>query len=103
MTKRDPTIWRTRDGREIEIVRMDTGHLKNTVAFLRKRGWITHAEAVPLPRFPTGFTGEYAEMFAEQEWNAEMDRCLRQKLSRRLALMEAELARRSKQTEEEPA
>lgn len=99
MSKPDFSIWRTRDGREIPIVQMDTGHLKNTVAFLRKRGWITQKEAIPPPSFPM-LNGEYAQYFAEQEWNTEMDRCLSQKISRRLALMEIELRKRSKQTEE---
>jgi hypothetical protein len=42
-------------------------------------------------------------MFAEQEWNTAVDRVMSQKISRRLALMEAELKRREQQKEEQPA
>lgn len=92
--KKDPTLWHCRDGRVLKIVEMDTGHLRNTINFLRRQGWTTRAEAMPPPHFPT-FQGEYAQMFAEQDWQADIDRYMTQRISARLALMEQELKKRT--------
>lgn len=34
---KQPYVWRTRDGRRIDITQMDEGHLRNTVCFLQRR------------------------------------------------------------------
>lgn len=99
MSKHDGTIWRTRDGRNLSIFEMHEAHLDNTIKFLRRNGWVTPAESLPRPRFPV-MQGEYAQMFAEQEFDAEMERYLKQRVSRRLALMESELATRKKAREQ---
>ena len=36
--------WKTRDGREIPIKEMGTDHLKNCVAMLRRKGFVTPEE-----------------------------------------------------------
>jgi hypothetical protein len=73
---------------------MDDAHLDNAIKFLRRNGWVTPTEALPRPLPPTGLTGEYAQMFAEQEFDAELERYLKQRISRRLQVMEAELKKR---------
>jgi hypothetical protein len=62
--------WRTRDGRSIPIKDMDDGHLENCVRFLRRahRRYVDDMAANP----PTGFQGEMAQYYADQEWSAAM-------------------------------
>ena len=38
-----PAVWRMRDGREVEIIKMSTSHIKNTIAMLRRKGRISIA------------------------------------------------------------
>lgn len=41
-------IWKCRDGREIPIADMETRHLENTVAMLRRKGFVTRDDAVAM-------------------------------------------------------
>ena len=59
--------WRTRDGRQLAVVEMETTHIENALAMLRQKGYVspkTVAFYVTCP-LPQGDMAEYA-FFQEQ-------------------------------------
>jgi hypothetical protein len=87
--------WVARDGRVIPLSVMETEHLINTIALLRKQGFITKEEMIPMPRpIPGWLTGEYAQDAAEQAFDQEMEEFLTQKVSKSLTFLEKELKSR---------
>jgi len=86
--------WRCKDGRVLLIQDMETSHLTNTVAMLRRKGYVSEQEAVDAPR-PMSFGGEYAQMFADAQFDVEMNDWLRQKIHLGLGHLERELAQRA--------
>lgn len=63
-------IWKCRDGRLIPIEDLETDHLKNIVAMLRRQGFVTPSEFFSCAGYAfSPMTGEYASMAAENELN----------------------------------
>lgn len=82
------TEWKTRDGRILKICDMTTSHLKNTVKYLRVRGYVTPDtfESCAMYAF-SSLAGDMAQMAAENELMSMFP-------SSRLARMEDELRNR---------
>lgn len=59
--------WKCRDGRVLEIKKMDTDHLRNTIAMLRSNGFVTSSEFDGMMRSHNSLSGEFAQMAAERE------------------------------------
>jgi hypothetical protein len=79
--------WRTRDGRVLKIADMETEHLENAVAMIRRQGGVTHAEFADAWRGYLCLQGEFAR-------EAAAEAIAGMRVSRQLEAMEAELARR---------
>lgn len=74
--------WVTKSGEKIKIKDLELYHLKNIVAYLRKRWEETEN---PMNDFPS-FQGEMAQYYAEQQWNSSLQRY--EKMKRKLQLFE---------------
>lgn len=63
--------WTTRDGRKLDIEKMDTDHIQNSLAMLKRNGRVSMKTLTPylrgVPR------GEGAQMLFEQEFNHVAD------------------------------
>ena len=60
--------WKCRDGRILDIKDMDTGHLRNVIARLRRHGVVTPDEYMNCAAYAcSSSSGEYAAMAADQE------------------------------------
>lgn len=82
-----PVIWTTRDGRQIPSDMLETSHLRNIVAMLRGKGYVTEQEFLACLAYAcSGSTPDGAAMAAE----AELDRM---KIFPKLEALEAELAK----------
>lgn len=57
-------VWKTRDGREIPIEDMETSHIKNAQALLRRKGFVEKSTFIFYLRVP-GTMGEFAQMAYE--------------------------------------
>lgn len=94
---KDYTVWTTRDGRKVRVTDMSNRHIANCITMIRKAGLVTAEEKAALyPGLPPNMQGEYAQMYAEQEWDAEFGRWLDAKVSIHLTVFEMELAMRRK-------
>ncbi len=80
-------FWVTRDGRVLLMSEMETDHLRNTIAMLRRKGYCTLAEFDEAWMSMSLLRGEYALMAAEES-------VAMMHPSRVLEQLEAELARR---------
>lgn len=81
--------WKCKDGRELEISDMDTAHLINAIAMLRRNYVVTPNEYLDCLGYAcSSDTPDGAAMAAENELST-------MKPWKGLALMEAELATRS--------
>ena len=83
--------WTCKDGRVMEMSEMSTSHLKNTIAMLGRKGWVTHAE------FTQAWVYAYSPWSGEMAADAvqaELDNMIP---SRRLEALENELVNRGKQ------
>ena len=60
-------MWTTKDGRKIRICDMGDQHLLNAIKFCRRT---TQAKLDYVINNPPNFQGEYAQLFAEQEWES---------------------------------
>lgn len=90
--------WITRDRRVLRIADMDTDHIRNTINMLRRRGLVPKGTRGPMPDFPVGLQGEFAQDAADQEFNAAFDQWLSAPPeSAALLELETELARRAHQ------
>jgi hypothetical protein len=80
--------WKCKDGREIELRDMETGHLKNAIAMLRRQNVVTEDEFLSCAAYAcSSSSGEYAAMAAENEM-------MNMRPWKGLKMMEAELGRR---------
>ena len=81
--------WKCKDGRELDIKDMETNHLKNAIAMLRRKGVVTTDEYLSCLAYAcSGDTPDGAAMAAE----AEVDRM---KPWKGLEVMEVELQSRA--------
>lgn len=81
--------WKCKDGRELDIKDMETNHLKNAVAMLRRKGVVTTDEYLSCLAYAcSGDTPDGAAMAAEAEFSS-------MKPWKGLAIMEEELASRA--------
>lgn len=58
--------WTTRDGRVIKVEDLETDHLANIVAMLRRKGFCTMDEFMDAAAGVNLLAGEYAQMAAEE-------------------------------------
>lgn len=79
--------WKTRDGRKLNIAEMETDHIKNCIAMLRRKGLCSTDEFHDSWRFVSSCQGEMASYYAEQQASGMHP-------SRAIDAFEAELARR---------
>lgn len=86
--------WVSSDGRVTPLVSMETAHLENTIALIRRRGFVTKNEAMPFPSPPCGLRGEFAIDAAEDAFNQEVAEYMSQKVSKSLGVLEHELNKR---------
>jgi hypothetical protein len=90
-------VWVTQDKREIPIKDMETTHIQNCVAMLRRKGWISADEAAPFPVPPCAANmGEFAYEAACESFEWEATEYLRQRhrVHPAIKLMETELMNR---------
>lgn len=80
-----PTLWKTQDGRRIPTDMLDTSHLRNIVAMLRSKGYVTEDEFFGTLAYAcASSTPDGAAMAAEAE-------LLNMRVFPQLAELEAEL------------
>lgn len=58
--------WTTRDGRRLRLTEMGTDHLRNTAAFLRRRGYCATSEFDASWCSALACNGDMASYYAEQ-------------------------------------
>lgn len=68
------TMWVTRESQRMRMSTMKYSHLCNTIRMVR-RNWSVNRYRMTTPSFPM-LNGDMAQMFAEQDWEAECDRRL---------------------------
>jgi hypothetical protein len=80
-------IWTMRDGTRIRIADMETSHIKNTIAMLKRKGFIGEEEfdSINYGAYPRG-------ELAQEAWLQDMNSI---KVSYELDDLESELARRT--------
>ena len=61
-------LWTTKDGNKIRICDLETSHLTNIIRLLERK-WTTIQHECPFPNF----SGEYAQMCAESDYDALLD------------------------------
>ena len=66
-------IWTTKDGREIEIVKMSQNHLINAINFLERRIKEHRSQLNNLWNISYRFHGEIASMYIDQQLDDEAD------------------------------
>lgn len=80
--------WRCKDGREIELHEIETGHLKNIIEMLRRKGVVSPRVYFSCLAYScSSDTPDGAAMAAETEW-------LSMKPWKGMELLEAELDKR---------
>lgn len=80
--------WRCKDGRELELHEIETNHLKNIIAMVRRNGVVTPRTYVSCLMYACSEqTPQGAADAAEEEWR-------RMKPWKGLELLEAELEKR---------
>lgn len=80
-------LWTTKDGRKLSVRKMSLGHIKNCIALLRRRGYVSEAEFVDACGWGFSMNGEMASYYAEQEIAQMLP-------TRMLDIMQEELDRR---------
>jgi hypothetical protein len=86
-------IWVTKDGDEIPIKEMATGHVKNALAMLKRNGYIGPSTLeFYLTCSPPN--GDMASYYFEQEMDEVFDR----PVNKYVDLLEEELAKRGRRT-----
>lgn len=80
------STWKCKDGRVLEISGMDTQHIQNTLAMLRRKGFMSPDEAVMCMTNPPTGDGAY------DAWESEMDAI---RVSHSIPHLEKELAKRN--------
>jgi hypothetical protein len=80
--------WKCKDGREIELRDMETVHIRNAIAMLRRQNVVTEDEFLSCAAYAcSSNSGEYAAMAAENEM-------INMRPWKGLEIMESELASR---------
>ena len=69
-----PTTWMTKEKQTLNIREMTTQHIKNTLALLRRKGFLTPEEAEWEAARCCGFSGEMSSYYAEQEMDAAFNK-----------------------------
>jgi hypothetical protein len=59
--------WRTKDGRVLTPKQMETDHIKNCLAMLKKAGYCSESNYINALGSAYSLQGEYAQMYAENE------------------------------------
>jgi hypothetical protein len=59
--------WTKQDGTQVEISEMSTEHLKNTLAMLKRKGYVSPEEWEAHLAAAFSFSGEMSSYYAEQE------------------------------------
>ena len=86
----DNTIWKCRDGREIQICKLSLEHLMRISKMLRRNGAVTSEEFISCARYASSpDTPDGAAMCAENE-------LLEMKIHSQLSLIEQEISNRKK-------
>ena len=83
--------WNTKDGREIEITKMSTSHIKNTLMMLKRNGYVSTKEYFDNISLLPNFQGEMAQFEAEREWDYYLEHT---KPTKYIKLFKDELNRR---------
>ena len=86
--------WKTKDGKEIPIENMTTQHIKNTIALLERKGFVSPETLRFYTSGPTPF-GECAQLAYEEE----QDIVFEAPVSKQLSALEDELNRRKEHKE----
>lgn len=60
-------LWTTKEGHKIPVRKMSVDHIKNCMAMLRRRGYVSEAEFVAACGWGFSMNGEMASYYAEQE------------------------------------
>lgn len=63
------SIWKTKDGREIEVIEMDINHLKNTIELLKRAAYTKHAKTLSFYLTCPNPNGDIAMLAFEKEQN----------------------------------
>lgn len=69
-----PTTWVTKEKQTVDIREMTTQHIKNTLALLRRKGFLTPEEAEWEAAGWCSFTGEMSSYYAEHEMDAAFNK-----------------------------
>lgn len=96
-------LWRMRDGTDIAISDMSTRHIENTLAMLKRKGFISLSEKASvieaIVKYETPLRLEILGDMAEAQVSADFDQLLdyRFRVHPSIDELEAELARRKQE------
>lgn len=81
----EAAVWKCLDGRQIAVTDMDTAHIKNTLAMLNRKGFVSPQDAARMVVNPP--SGDHAH----DAWESELDTL---RVSPFIPIFEKELAAR---------
>jgi len=91
-----PRKWKTRDGTEIKIKGMSTSHIRNSIAMMKKNGFVS-TDTLNFYLTVEGPNGDMAQMAFEQE----QDMIFGAPCSSTMSALERELKRREKENKKD--